>query len=161
MSSVKINRKVWDELRKKLSADAHVKVGVLAGAGGEDMHGDITMIELAAIHEFGSPAAGIPERSFVRSTFERKEVSDAMAQLCGKLANAIITDKMAPAQALGLLGQWGTAEIRRTIAERLTVGPDPQENAASTIARKGSTTPLVDTGRLVNAITSSVELGEK
>ena len=141
---------------------AHVKVGVLADKGGEDEHTEgITMLELAAIHEFGSPAAGVPQRSFIRSTFDQRAAE--LAETAAKLARLIVTKGMPVRQALGLLGQWGVKEVKATIREQRTTSEfyEPQANRPSTVARKGSDTPLVDTGRLINAVTSQVSEGDE
>lgn len=165
MSEIKarVNTAVWDKLRTKLPDGAHVKVGVLAGAGGAARvaDGDITMIELAAIHEFGSPAAGIPERSFIRSTFERPDVVARLNTMAARLARAIVEDKIVWDKALGMIGMWAVGEVKKTIKNRQTTGPEDQANRPSTIAKKGSSLPLVDTGRLINAITSLVYGGKK
>lgn len=160
---VKVDTKIWERVRAKLPDGAHVKVGVLAAAGGNAKagEGDITMIELAAIHEFGSPAAGIPERSFIRSTFERDDVQKNLTTMAGRLAKAVVDDRMAWDQALGMIGAWAVGQVKSTIKNRLTTGPEDQANKPSTIARKGSTLPLVDTGRLINAITWLVSGGKK
>lgn len=152
---VKDNHKVWDELRRKLKkagkAGAVVKVGVLASAGAHD--GDISMVELAAIHEFGSPAAGIPERSFIRSTFRNNR--ELLAKFLLRTAKAVLSDKLSVEDALGQLGLWAVSQIKRTI----TAHDIPPPLKASTVARKGSTKPLVDTGQLVNSISWEVDSG--
>lgn len=126
---------------------AHVRIGVLASRGGNADHDGITMIELAAIHEFGSPAAGVPERSFIRRTFEVKTAE--LKVIKRRLAERVVTGKMTIGDALEILGSWGAAEVKKTI----TVGPGvPPPNAPSTVERKGSARPLVDTGRLVGSI---------
>lgn len=166
LSPVQINLTVWKRLQRALllesaaAKESHVKVGIIASKGGNASveGGDISMIELAAIHEFGSPAAGIPQRSFIRSTFARSENVNAMIELTAKLTTKVIHG-MKLETALGLIGAWGVARIRETINERLTVGPEPQENAPSTIAKKGSDLPLVDTGRLKQALTWKVWIG--
>ena len=159
---VKVDTKIWAQLRKRLPEKSVVKVGVLAAQGGNATvaGSNITMIELAAIHEFGSPKNGIPQRSFIRSTFERPEIAAALQRMGAKFAKAIVEDKMTGAQALGLIGAWGVAQIKKTIKDRQTTGPDAQENKPETIARKGSSLPLVDTGRLINAITWLVQMGK-
>lgn len=146
----------WQELKERLrvtmTRDAHVKVGVMQSKGGGASAGaGLTMVDLATIHEFGAPAAGIPERSFIRRTFAEKH--EALAAMTKRLAAAVVTKKMPVDRALGLLGAWGAAEVKRTI----TSGPGvPPPLSPVTIARKGSTRPLVDTGRLVGAITWQV-----
>lgn len=165
-SPVQIVTTVWDRLQRalainsKAAQESHVKVGIIAKKGGNQpaADGGITMIELAAIHEFGSPAAGIPQRSFIRSTFARDDVRKHMGELTGKLVTKVIHG-MKLQTALGLLGAWGVSQIKSTIKERQTTGPEPQRNADATIARKGSDLPLVDTGRLLNALAWLVRLG--
>lgn len=152
--------KVFDELRAKIGAAAswYVKVGVLASQGGDNLvpGTDITLTDLMAIHEFGSEAAGIKERSSIRSTFQRNEVRDGLEKLLARSAREIIADKSTPEKALGVIGSWGAAQIKNTIKHQQTTGPEDQANAPSTIARKGSSTPLVDTGQLINAVSWEV-----
>lgn len=166
-SAVTVRDEIWKRIQRamllnsKAAQESHVKVGIIAQKGGdESREGGITMIHLAAIHEFGSPAAGIPQRSFMRSTFARNEVHQEMVKLCGQLATKVIHG-MPLSRALGLLGAWGSAKMKDTIKQRLTESDkgEPQANAPRTIARKGSDLPLVDTGRLINAITWLVSLG--
>lgn len=148
-----LDDKVWQALRRRLEASAksHVVVGVLANKGGTADHGGVTMVELAAIHEFGAPKAGIPERSFLRSTMSKQE--PALNKLIGRLAHEIVEKGMEVHQALELLGTWGAAAVKKAI----TTGPGiPPELKPETVARKGSTRPLVNTGRLLDAITYEV-----
>ncbi len=146
--------KIWDQLVKKIgeAANRHVKVGVLASKGGLADHDGITMVELAAIHEFGSPAANIPERSFIRKTFilRRKE----LAEMTRKLAKQIITKDMPVDKALDILGAWGAAQVKKTVTTGDEIRP-PLKKA--TIDRKGSSRPLIDTDRLINSVQWEVE----
>jgi hypothetical protein len=152
----RLDDRVFKRLRAKVEGigDARVKVGVLASKGGGAVHDDsgITMVELAAIHEFGSPAANIPERSFIRRTFAEKNTE--LVQLQARVARALIAEKVSVTQALNVLGAWAAGEIKKTV----TAGPHiPPPLKPETVARKGSDRPLVDTGRLVDAITWEVE----
>lgn len=116
-----------------------VKVGVLGGG---------QLVDIALIHELGAPKAGIPERSFLRSTFEAK------AKQLGKLAEQMAKKALegqGVEQSLNLIGTYLAAEIKKTIVNRIAPA-----NADSTIARKGSDVPLVDTGQLINSITYTV-----
>jgi phage gpG-like protein len=166
MSPVQINTTVWQRLQRalalnsKAAQESHVLVGVIAAKGGDApaAEGGITMIELAAIHEFGSPEAGIPQRSFIRSTFNRSDVRNEMGQLAGKLVGKVIQG-MKLQTALGLMGAWGVAQIKNTVNNRMTTGPENQALKPATIKAKGSDLPLVDTGRLLNAIQWLVKLG--
>lgn len=153
MSSMKTTAddRVWQRLRAKVKgiAQERVKVGVIDGGRS---HGGITMGELAAIHEFGAPAAGIPARSFLRFTFQTR-ASDLSA-LTERLARGLLSEKLDVEQAFGLLGAWSVAAVKRSITARL-IRPQLIESDAGrrTIARKGSSTTLVDTGQLINSIT--------
>lgn len=132
-----------------------VHVGILVSKGGEEVDpgedgdGDLTLLELAAIHEFGLGL--VPERSFIRRTFREKQ--GELRAICEKLCKAVITRNMPVPRAYALLGQWGAAAVKRTITEGEGV---PPALAQATIDRKGSDRPLVDTGRLINAITYEV-----
>jgi hypothetical protein len=162
--------KQWDAIRKAIvKTSKRVKVGVLtdlAHKTAEGTDGEISMLELAAIHEFGSPAAGIPERSFLRATLngQRDKVNASIEKIVGAEVRALLETpgvsetqaEAAATRALGKLGLQLVAMIRATIRNRQTVGPEDQANAPSTIAKKGSTLPLVDTGQLINAITHLV-----
>jgi hypothetical protein len=146
-------RTKWDQLlvRAHGLARAHVKVGVLASKRGSETHsgdaGHITLMELAAIHEFGSPAASIPERSFIRATFYVRRVEE-LRRKCAQIAKAVVTQGMDAQRALGLLGAWAVAEVKNTITE-IDI---PPPLADSTVQAKGSSKPLVDTGQLKNSI---------
>lgn len=153
--SAKLTDKAWQAIKAfavgQKAQDAHVKVGVVGPTAGVAAEGAMTMVELAAIHEFGAPDAGIPERSFIRSTFAKKQGD--VDKVAARLAKKFLAGEMPLERALGLLGAWGAAEVKKSI----TVGEGIQPaNAPATIARKGSSRPLVDTGRLVGAISWEV-----
>lgn len=162
--------KVWQRLRRKVGALARatVNVGVLASHGGNEIHdpeSGLTLIEIAAIHEFGSPAAGIPERSFIRATAEQYRAE--LARLQARVARAILADRMTVPQALGFLGLWLVAKIKA----RMTAGIAPPLALATILARrrrnksqrpeseKERHKPLIDTGRLYNSINWAVVAG--
>ena len=110
------------------------------------------MVELAAIHEYGAPKAGIPERSFIRRTFNEKQKQ--LKSVVGKLATDVVEREKSVESALDQLGAWGAAQVKNTITRGKGV---PPPNAPETVAKKGSSRPLVDTGRLVDAIQWEVE----
>lgn len=156
----KLDDRAWKELRRKvieMAAGSRVKVGVLSEAGGDKEHNDdgITLVELAAIHEYGSPAANIPERSFIRRTFSEK--AEELAKMQEKLVAAIVNRKMDVRTALEALGQWGAAEVKKTIKTGPHIPPPLKKKTAD---RKGSDRPLVDTGLLANSVTHVVEIGK-
>jgi hypothetical protein len=152
--SVTVNDKVFQELRKRIGkSTSHVKVGVLSSRGGDVKHDDagISLVELAAIHEFGSPAAGIPERSFIRRTFEDDDGKQALIQFLAKLAKRVISGELTHLKALEVLGLWAEARVKSRVAKGIA-----PPNKPATIKAKGSSKPLVDTSQLINSVASEV-----
>lgn len=147
---VKLDDRVWKELRAQVSeaSKMHVRVGVFQDSGFAD-DGETTIAEIAAIHEYGAPGANIPERSFIRRTFN--EQKNSLEQMMLRLARLVLSEKADVPQALNQLGAWGAAAVKNTIRKRI---PPPLKQA--TIDRKGSSTPLVDTGQLLDSITWEV-----
>lgn len=125
-----------------------VKVGLPRGSGTHGPSG-LPVVELGAIHEFGSGDGRIPERSFLRGTMDAKEREHNA--LIRKLGHAVDTGKQSPRVALEQLGMAAAANIQERIADGI-----PPANAPATVKRKGSSTPLIDTGALRQAITHQV-----
>lgn len=122
-----------------------VTVGVRARQGAD-------LVKYAAVNEFGSEDGHVPERSFLRSTVRNNWRK--YAALLGKAGQRLILDGEDVDVAFGRVGIVVVADVQRTIRGRV-----PPPNAPSTIARKGSSTPLVDTGRLRQSIDHEVEVG--
>lgn len=139
------------ELARQLKAKPVIRVGILSGTPDEE---ELSMAELGAIHEFGAPRAGIPERSFLRATADAKRL-EWMA-LFERALRLAVAGRLTLDQAMGLVGQQAVADIVARIRDGAGI-PPPLKPA--TIAAKGSTRPLVDTGRLVQAISYEVKKG--
>ncbi len=142
-------KKLVKKLGRKLASKT-VKVGVLSDS--PHPGGGVGMVELAAIHEFGSPNAGIPARSFIKAPFDKSSNQREQAGLSAKIAGAIIEDRITIDAGLEVLGTWGESVIKKNIAAG-NVKPDI---SADTKAKKGSSKPLIDKGHLINAITHKV-----
>jgi hypothetical protein len=141
----------------KATKSIHVKVGVVGNEAAQAHDGHLTNAQLAAIHEFGAPGANVPERSFIRSTVDAKR-HEYTASLIPSLLKSVVSSRISVFQAFELFGQRLAADIRA----RITQGDGiPPPLAAATIAAKGSSRPLVDTGRLLAAITYKVFLGPR
>lgn len=144
----------WVRLRSRVRAlaakKAKVKVGVLASAGVHPESG-VSLVEIAAVHEFGSPAANIPQRSFIRRTLDLRE--DDLKKMMHRIAVAYVSEHVTLQTALDVLGQWLVAAVKNTIVTEQVV-PRLEESPAGrrTIARKGSSVTLVDHAHLLNAI---------
>lgn len=151
-AKVTVRDRGWNRIKQNMLALAkkpHVKVGVLDdGAHGD---GGLSVAELAAIHEFGAPGAGIPARSFIRSTLDENKAE--YAELIRKGLAAVLAGRLSPAMLLEAIG----AKVATDIKKRVTSGDglDPPL-AESTVEAKGSERPLVDTGRLIGAVTWKV-----
>jgi hypothetical protein len=132
----------WNALKKEMlrRKPDHVDVGVMVQ---NDSRSDaIGNVALALIHELG---LGVPERSFVRGTIDANETKyRALVKL---LAGQIVEGRLNKKQALMLLG----AKVEADIKERVRAGIQPPL-APSTVAHKGSSTPLIDTGQLLSSI---------
>ena len=135
---------------KALRGGARVKVGILADAPKreQDGTGSMSLLEVAAVHEFGG--GDVPQRSFIRATVD--EQRPEIERLQHKLAAQVFAGKLDPSSALELLGAKVAAMIQNRIAEGIGPALKPE-----TVERKGSSVPLVDTGQLRSSITWKVE----
>lgn len=135
-----------------------IEVGVFQAEGAvkHRTDGKKTVAEIAAIQEFGAlirtqDGEGltiIPARSFIRAWFDENE-EKIQAFFAQRL------EKLGPerwAQALNQTALWIQAQIQR----RIRKGIRPKL-AQSTIDRKGSSKPLIDTGQLLAAILAKVD----
>jgi hypothetical protein len=140
-----------ERLRNLAAADEKgVRVGILSESN--ESLGDIDLVELALIHEFGAPDARypIPERSFIRAT-----VDESQAEIAGVIraqAKLYYRGAVTREAALDRVGAFVAGLCQKRIAARI----DPP-NAPATIEGKGSDVPLIDTGALRAAITWNVE----
>lgn len=180
-NKVKDKDRGWKALGDRLerSKHLHVMVGVQGKAAERKVDGSITLVRLAGVHEFGAtiktrgdrfvihgdgearlvdrdfigPVHGnvgertivIPERSFIRSTMIEK--SSSYVDFVKRLALLIVDGKLEPDKAIRLLGE----KVKADIQNKITSGIAPP-NAESTIAKKGSSKPLIDHGTLLGAI---------
>lgn len=117
-----------------------VAVGILSSAAGE-------VVEVATIHEFG--LGDVPERSFIRGWADAERAEN---QRVVKAAAESVVRGTEPDVALGRVGLKFVGDIRK----RIIGGIDPPLSPI-TIARKGSSTPLIDTGQLIGSIAHEVE----
>jgi hypothetical protein len=104
----------------------------------------VSVGELAAIHELG---LGVPERSWLRAWFDENQ--RMVLDDCSAAMQQVILGKLTRDQALNVLGLKWVGAIQQRIAD----GQITPALAKETIARKGSSVPLIDTGVLRAAIT--------
>lgn len=107
----------------------------------------LTVAEVANRHEFG---IGVPERSWLRAWFDerRGEIERDLSRVMRRVSEGRLTLD----QGLNLLGQKYQAQIQERISNGI-----PPPNSDATIAAKGSSTPLIDTGQMRSSITYILE----
>lgn len=131
-----------EKLAKSLKGPDLVKVGLPKGSN--DYPDGTSVIMVGTVHEFGSPARNIPQRSYLRSTVESNKRS--YKDMFKKLSIRIIKGQITKKEALGLVG----LQVRTDVRQKIT---DIKEPALK--SREGN--PLVDTGHLRRSITYEVE----
>lgn len=134
----------WKATLEKYVADGTpmVKVGI--------QEGNAETAGIAAIHEFGAPGAGIPARSFMRSTLAEKQ--KAWAKIAAVRLKAHLDDIR---EALEVVG----AVAAQDIQDKIKAGIAPEVKPATIRGRSVSKepTPLIDTGNLLKSISYEVE----
>lgn len=148
---VKVIDKGFDKYKKAIEElnSKQIQVGMFAKVGDK-------VLTKAIVNEFGTTKAGknnnivIPERSFIRSTYNKqyKKVGKRFNQIFVSISkgNFNIIPK------LKLIGLEQETETKKTITDMKT-----PENAPSTIAKKGSSNPLIDTGEMRSKVSHEVK----
>ena len=120
---------------------------------GSKVYGDgMTVLRIGAIHEYGVPVRGIPQRSFLRVPFatKRKQLNAAIA----KQFEAVLGGKRDADVGLGRIGVVAT-NISKGAFTTKGYGEWP-DITDETKRRKGSSQVLVDKGILKGSLTSVV-----
>lgn len=154
MGNVRVVDKGFNRLMRALGEARHehaATVGVHADEGSKAHEGDgVTVADVAVFNEFGTDS--IPERSFIRAWAD--ESRDRNHQILTKLSQAVIAGKIPSITvALNQFGALAAGDVKKRIIAHI-----PPPNAESTIAQKGTSTPLIGrTTQLLNAVTWKVE----
>lgn len=131
-------KKYFEQLKKL--ANLEVKVGFQAGEAQYEDGADV--VRIAAYNELGSSTT--PARPFMRQSFENHK---AELQKACELVNQTLANGGTAEQALAKLGAFCKGLVQQEIVDG---GFEP--NAESTIAKKGSDTPLIDTGTMRQSV---------
>lgn len=123
-----------------------ITIGVHAEEGAGDEGNGLTVAEVAEANEFG---LGVPARPAITGWAD--ENAETFPTRMREESEAALRARASPAQRLDALAQVGAGEIQAKIA-----GGVPPPNAPSTIARKGSSTPLIDKGQFRSSIRGKV-----
>ncbi len=131
------------DLKERLKSNSVVQVGFME----DKTYPDGTSVALvAAVQDFGAPSRGIPPRPFFRNAIAKGKSS------WYEEAKALLKKHDYDVHAtLVELGQVVEGDIKRSINET----NDPPLKPA-TIKRKKFDKPLIDTGTMLNSVTSRV-----
>lgn len=113
---------------------------------------------VATIQEFGYPGGNIPPRPFMRPTIAEKR--DEWTDTLRKGSKQVINGKLTVTQMLGQFGMMASGEIAQTISQVTSPPLKPSTLRARQSRKKTpgvSTKPLVDTGLLIQSVSSKVE----
>lgn len=148
--------KVLQVLRELGATQKTVAVGILGTHATEqhtDVHGkpeEATVAQVATWNHYGTST--IPPRPFLQWMLAQHGAE--LKKLQARLAGGLVQGKIGLDQALGLLGEAAVGFAKKTIADGI-----PPRNAPATIAKKGSSTPLIDSGQLRGSITWQIKEG--
>lgn len=135
--NVRVRDLGWRKIKTDVKAldGRGVKVGLRAGAAS----GDVIMY--AAAQELGTDT--IPARPFLRRTVDTSERE--VGAFARSLAAGIVAGRLGAEQALDRLGLWFQSRIQQSITSARSWATPL---APPTVARKGSSAPLIDTGTM-------------
>jgi hypothetical protein len=126
----------------------------------DDGSSGINIARLAAVHEYGAeidhPGVTkphkivIPERSFLRATMSDKK--QHLSSMSAKLIGKVIDGKMSIDRAFKLLGEEAAALVKERMGSSKLKPLAASTIRKKTVDGKKGTSPLIDTGQLVNSI---------
>ena len=137
----------YGALVKRIFALGAPKISVgIHEADGAQEHDGLSVVALAAIHEFG---IGVPERSFIRAWFDENE--ERAKEALRLLLASVVEGKREPMQALELFALWAVGEMQARMARGISPALSDRR-----IKEKGSSVPLIDTGQLRSSISYEI-----
>jgi hypothetical protein len=131
------------EIAELLGGGGGVRVGFLENA---TYPGGKPVAMIAAIQEFGAPAAGIPPRPFFRNM-----IADKSPEWGSAIGQLMVSQNYDVERVLSMAGEAIAGQLRQSIVD--TNSPPLAE---STIARKGHSKPLIDTGHMLQSVSYEV-----
>lgn len=136
-----------NQLRKELAqyrGNSHVTVGIHEDSQ-QPESGDLTMAQLGAVQHFGSEDGRIPARPWLDTGVESgtQEILDTIRSAAGKGLPLDAVLEQVGVVAAGAVQEYMT-DLRTP------------PNAPSTIERKGSDSPLIDTGAMRQSVSYAV-----
>ncbi len=135
-------------IRQRMTTPGGVYVGIPSAAGQYEDGTPLAVI--GAVHEFGRADGSIPERSFLRVPLRANQ--ETYRKIIARGLQDVVEGNASLNQVFNQVGARAAGDSQEAISAGI-----PPPNAQSTIERKGSSTPLIDTGRLRQSITHVVE----
>lgn len=148
---------VLNGLNKELNKGATVKIGILGSSEKRDDEDGSSNLDIGTTHEFGAVKKDgtiIPQRSFLRLTYAKN--TDAFRSYLKKNEKQFkeLIAKQGMEAALAEIGRWWVEAVLDTFSAQGYGTWD--DLAPRTVAKKGSTEILTETGALKRAITYEV-----
>lgn len=139
VSGIEEAKRQLEQEINRLTSDKTVLVGIHEDAGSTD-DGDLTMAQLGAVLHFGTQT--IPARPWLDVGVKSgtQDYLEVIQNYSDDIDNAI-----------EIIGQIAVGKVQQYMTDL----QDPP-NAPSTIAKKGSSNPLIDTGALRQSVTYSI-----
>lgn len=133
----------------KALAGGAVTIGIHEAEASKQHEGEgATIGEIATYHEFG---LGVPRRSFLAGWVD--ESQDKIVKVIVRGGQALASRKLTMPQLLEQTGAWAVGSVQERMANNI-----PPPLAPETIARKGSSVALIDTGQLRSSISYQINL---
>lgn len=147
MSNVQDKDHGWKRIVKELGvADgAYVAVGILSDSSTWQSGPSANLADIAAFNEFGAPGAGIPSRPFMAQSFDKN--IQKIERMQESLQGDVFAGNKSEEAALESLGVFFKGAVQAVFRSGSFV-----KNAPATIKAKGSSSPLIDEGRLRGSI---------
>lgn len=155
MITVTDQKEKWDDLSKDLKSLKRIvcAVGLLEPEGARAVPGtSLSMADLGVVHEYGV-LGRIPARPWLNGYFEELG-EERLRSAIGEVMGEVMDGKQDTETAYNRLGAALAGGIQERIARQI-----PPPNAPSTIASKGSSTPLIDTGAFRQSISGRAVRG--
>lgn len=150
MAKVKITDRDlgWNSIKQEIEKFGKmiIKVGIVEGSGEID---GVDIAYYAAVNEAGykdeTGKTVIPSRPFIRSWIDSNE--NQILAVMQSVFRRVLTGQLSAEEAMKLIGEFVQSGIKKNITQGSF-----EKNADSTIKKKGSSRPLIDTGTMRNAI---------
>lgn len=140
-STLKQLDRLESNVKRLLSKE--VSVGFFAGTRNNEGK---SIPNIARKNEYGDPSKRVPARPFMAITVSRAE--GAMLAAMARIARDVVRGGLEATTALNRLGRSFATAIRTTILSNV-----PPPNTPRTVALKGSSRTLIDTGQMLRAVT--------